>query len=171
MKLRPDFFFAVILPLFVYTCGTAQKIDTTNVYFGNQQMIHTPGSTSPENILKVENGVEFQPATINIISNDPVFVQFNCEKWQSFTDWEEQNNVHQKCADEHQWVYAEPRDVNPEDFIERAVYCPCGCGGSEKEARICRKCKLHQQRVRSWGYTQKARVSEYQKLLNEIQKN
>lgn len=98
---------------------------------------------------------------------------YDCTPWENYSCWE------QVISDKslglsicvHEWVYAKYKDVNPQTGTTTMVYCPCGCPQYENEARICRKCKRHEKRTHSWGFTYEPHESEYKKLLKEIEKN
>lgn len=100
---------------------------------------------------------------------------YDCTPWENYSDWEMVIGQHDKktglsiCI--HEWVYAKYKDVNPQTGTTTMVYCPCGCPQYENEARICRKCKRHEKRTHSWGFTYEPHESEYKKLLKEIEKN
>lgn len=88
---------------------------------------------------------------------------FDCQKKESFTDWLPSDSL---ATCEHEWVYAEWQDVNELRLTSTLLDCPCGCGGSENEARICSKCLLNQNRVRSYWYVKVDRKSEYIKIID-----
>lgn len=106
----------------------------------------------------------------------------DCVLWEKYTNWET-NGVQPdiKFPDEHDWVYAKYRDVNPASVpFSSSVYLtydtiPSECYNSvcapdrhQKEARICRYCKAHQTREKSWGYKEKTVTSEYAELLKGV---
>ena len=94
-----------------------------------------------------------------------------CKYNEKFSDWATKGNCsgdQKQCK--HEWVYAERADLNPTTMLTTAVYCPCGCPGSEYEARVCKACLLHESRLRSWWYTIQKHESEYIQLLNKKNK-
>lgn len=94
----------------------------------------------------------------SLFSND-------CEMREQYSDWVPVDSL-KTCT--HEWVYAEWKDVNQALNWTNAVYCPCGCGGSSNEARVCEKCKLNQSRVRSYWYVNVPKKSEYEKIIESI---
>jgi hypothetical protein len=128
------------------------------------------------------NGILLAQSDSSSLANDlhitdtglPSFYSFfdsdyECEKWDKYSEWEVQSpSQKEDCG--HEWVYAEWKDVNESSGITTLAYCPCGCGDSENEARICSKCYLHQTRVHTYGYSQKRRQSEYTKILEALPK-
>lgn len=94
---------------------------------------------------------------------------YDCESHESYTDWMPQDSLG-NCT--HDFVYAEWGDVNAIQSLTfaYAVSCPCGCGGSSNEARICSKCLLSQKRVRSWWYESIVTKSEYIQLIEKLEK-
>jgi hypothetical protein len=109
---------------------------------------------------------------LNIFCQDfTIFNQSNieCEYFEYLSDWGRVNSV-DTCKSNHDWTFAKASEVNPNSGITTAQYCPCSCGGSYVEARICRKCKSHEKRTKSYGYSQKIKRSEYSVLLDSIPK-
>lgn len=87
----------------------------------------------------------------------------DCEEVVSFSDWSPQASS--ECN--HHWVYAEWRDVNTISMQMTLEYCPCGCGGTENEARICSVCLFEQARQKTTTYKEVERQSEYMRLQNQ----
>ena len=100
---------------------------------------------------------------------------YDCEPWEEYSDWAPQNTGDKECDLKrfgiHDWVYAEFQDVNATSMIQTLQYCVCGCDNSANEARICRYCKRHETRVKSWGYRQVDHKSEYLDLVKDLKKN
>lgn len=92
----------------------------------------------------------------------------DCESKESYTTWTPIDSLN-TC--DHVWVYAEWKDVNTTQNWTTLQYCPCGCGGSSNEARICSLCKLNQSRIRQYWYESVQKKSDYQKLLETKVKN
>jgi len=102
-----------------------------------------------------------RPISISVANRN-----YDCIPWEEHTEWAA-DTVYALSICAHNWVYADYEDVNPRYSMTTAQYCPCGCGGSSNEARICRTCKRSESRQKIWGYTQKEKVSEYKKLMEE----
>lgn len=89
---------------------------------------------------------------------------YDCEYYSTETDWESADTAKSVCV--HSWLYAEMQDVNEIKPYVNAVYCPCGCGHNEIQARVCSKCRRHETRIVTWGYrVVKKAVSPYKKLM------
>lgn len=101
--------------------------------------------------------------TGSYISNAIQFGGYDCEQKEKFSEWMPVDST--SC--DHVWVYAEWKDVNATSGITTLQYCPCGCGGTENQARICSLCLLHQKRVRTYWYEKVERKSDYKKLLEK----
>lgn len=86
--------------------------------------------------------------------------QNDCERIDNYSEW----SPEAKSTCTHEWVYAEWGDVNENKLWTNAVYCPCGCGGTDTEARICSICKSHQKRTHIYSYVSVERKSPYQRL-------
>lgn len=119
--------------------------------------------------LKVNSGSITTVPTLSIFGPS---TSFDCEPYEKFTDWvvtnigDFENKLHS-----HKWVYADIYDINKSSGITNAVYCPCGCGNSENEARICQTCLRHETRVRHWGFTQTTKKeSKYMQIKNRLKK-
>lgn len=89
-----------------------------------------------------------------------------CVEWRDTTAWKIVNAGDTTHA--HKWVYAEYSDLNKTSNFTYAVHCPCGCGGSEEQGRICKTCLRSERRNIKWGYTVDNSPSEYTKLQEKL---
>ena len=89
------------------------------------------------------------------------------EPYETFSDWQVRNEGNDVLIiHKHEWVYAEREDINPFFGFTNAVYCPCGCGDSENQARICSACFRHEWRTREYGQRPKEKLkSKYLQIL------
>lgn len=99
-------------------------------------------------------------------------VIYECETRDTFTEWKAKGTGDERIRHlQHEWVYAEWADVNYKSNTTYLVYCPCGCGDTEIEARICAICGRNEFREHSWWYVQKARQSGYMKIMAKFKKH
>lgn len=93
-----------------------------------------------------------------------------CEYWEKYSNWKVENKGDDGLCF-HSWANAKYEDINPTTPFTNAVYCPCACGGTIQQARICRTCKRHEKRTKTHGYDQVYKKSEYKILLDSLKKN
>lgn len=128
-------------------------------------------STNTDSIIETWTTTQIV-AHSNVLRISPVI---DCEYYENFTDWVEVSEGSKPKVlhfTPHEWVYADKYDVNPTSGITNAVYCPCGCPGSQNEARICEICLRHETRVMNWGWAEKKKQeSKYVELKNNIKPN
>lgn len=94
---------------------------------------------------------------------------YDCIQRQKITEWQTTNehiDTNTLCKT-HLFVYADYKDVNKVESMTYAVYCPCGCGDTRNEARICKVCLLSQTRTIYTYYEAVEHSSEYLKLLKK----
>lgn len=108
-------------------------------------------------------GVVSDKITFSTLSGLSSYTIGDCEQRESLSAWTPTDSL---ATCEHDWCYADWKDVNEVRLWTTAQYCPCGCGGSTNEARVCRKCLLNQRRIRSYWYVKVEKKSEYQQLTD-----
>lgn len=106
--------------------------------------------------------------SITINGAIPSLFEYDCEKWETTSDWGVENIGHSNDLCSHVWVFADYKDVNKISNYTTLQYCPCGCGGHIIEARICELCLRHEKRVKTYGYSQVKYKSGYMKLLEKL---
>ena len=94
-------------------------------------------------------------------------VRLDCEPYEIFSDWQAKSDGNDgQFIHKHEWVYAEREDVNTQINLTTLAYCPCGCGETENQARICEVCFRHEWRTREYGMKPKEKAkSRYLQIL------
>ena len=109
-------------------------------------------------LLATNGGVEYFPHSVRL----------DCEPYETFSEWQAKSEGNDgQFVHRHEWVYAEREDVNNKYIVTLAGWdCPCGCGVTENQARICEACFRHEWRTREYGQRPKEKVrSKYLQVL------